>query len=173
MRIVNRILAIVNRILAAVVMSLVGWFVIGLPVMLIVLPSLAGNPEASVGWAFLGPGIAVIATIVIVLFAPTARIAWGRLFLLNGLVSLALPLSGIVSSALLGHQILRHVEGSREAETGVAMGAGLGGMMVSGMLGIVGFFLGAIFLVLAFVALRNAPRSKRRSEKLSNPDNQV
>jgi hypothetical protein len=76
---------------------------------------------------------------------------------LNGLVSLGLPLAGIVFSALLGHHASQ-LAVSDAAKTGAKIGAGLGGLIVSGMLGFVGFFLGAIFLVLAFAILRNAPR---------------
>ena len=64
---------------------------------------------------------------------------------MNGLASLGLlSLAGTVFSVLLGHR----------AEAG----AGLGGMIAPGMLGFVGLFLGAIFLVLTFAILRNAPR---------------
>jgi predicted PurR-regulated permease PerM len=38
------------------------------------------------------------------------------------------------------------------------MSTGLGDMIESGMLGFVGFFLGAIFLLLAFAILRDARR---------------
>jgi hypothetical protein len=139
---------IVNKIFAAIVMGHVGWFAIGFPIMLMLAP-LTADPSPSVGWAFLGPGIAVVATIVVTLFAPTGRIAWGRLCLLNGLVSsLGLPLACIVFTVLLGHHASR---------AAAKIGGVLGGMIASGTLGFVGFFLGAIFLVLAFAILRNAP----------------
>jgi hypothetical protein len=145
---------IVNKIFAAIVMGHVSWFVIGFPILLVAAPLTAG-PNPSAGWAFLGPGIAVVATIAVIVFAPTSRIAWGRLCLLNGLVSsLGLPLAGVIFSVLLRQQLA--VSGA--AKTGAKIRTGLGNMIESGMLGFVGFFLGAIFLVLAFVILRNAPR---------------
>ena len=67
-------LRVVNKILAALAMGLVGWFVIGFPIMLMVV-SLLRDP--SVGWTFLGPGVAMVATIAVTVFAPTGRIAWG------------------------------------------------------------------------------------------------
>ena len=127
---------IVSKIFAAIVMGLVGWFVIGFPIMLVVLPSLAADPNPSVGWAFLGPGIAVVATIAVTVFAPTGRIAWGRLCLLNGVVSLGLPLAGIAFSVLLGHHASQ-LAMSDAAKTGAKIGAGLGGLIVSGTLGFV------------------------------------
>ena len=93
-----------------------------------------------------------MATIAVTVFAPTGQIAWGRLCLLNGVASLGLPLAGIVFSALLGHAV------SGAAKAGAKIGVGLGGLIVPGVLGLVGSFLGAIFLVLAFAILRNAPR---------------
>jgi hypothetical protein len=92
---------VINKIFAAIVMGLVGWFVIGFPIMLMVVPSLSADPHPSVGWTFLGPGIAVVATIAVTVVAPTGRIAWGHLCLLNGLLSLGLlPLAGTVFSVL-------------------------------------------------------------------------
>jgi hypothetical protein len=74
---------------------------------------------------------------------------------LNGLVnSLGLPLAGILFSVLLRHQPAV----SDAAKTGAKISTGLAGMIESGMLGLVGFFLGAIFLLLAFAILRNARR---------------
>jgi hypothetical protein len=146
---------IVNKIFAAIVMGHVGWFVIGFPIMLAVAASLAADPNPSLGRTFLGPGIAVVTTVAVTVFAPTGRIAWGRLCLLNGLVSsLGLPLAGILFSVLLRHQPAV----SDAAKTAAKISTGLGGMIESGMLGLVGFFLGAIFLLLAFAILRNARR---------------
>jgi hypothetical protein len=150
---------IVNKIFATIVMGLVGVFVIGFPIILAVVPSLNGdpNPLAVVGWTFLGPGIAVVATIAVTVFAPTGRIAWGRLCLLNGLASLGLSLAGIIVAMPLRHHASQ-LAVSYSAETGVKIGSGLGGTIVSGMLGFMGFFSGAIFLLLAFAILRNARR---------------
>jgi hypothetical protein len=121
---------VINKIFAAIVMGLVGWFVIGFPIMLMVVPSLSADPHPSVGWTFLGPGIAVVATIAVTVVAPTGRIAWGHLCLLNGLVSLGLlPLAGTVFSVLLGHHASQ-LAVSDAAKAGAKIGAGLGGMML-------------------------------------------
>jgi hypothetical protein len=154
---------IVNKIFAAIVMGNVGWFVIGVPITLVVVP-LTADPHPSVGWAFLGPGIAVVATIAVTVFAPTGQIAWGRLCLLNGLASLGLPLAGIAYSVLLGHHASQ-VAVSDAAETGMKISADLGGLITSGMLGFVGFFMGAILLVLAFAILRKAARPSSTPEE--------
>jgi hypothetical protein len=153
---------IVNKIFAAIVMGHVGWFVVGVPITLVVVPVTA-DPHPSVGWAFLGPGIAVVATIAVTVFAPTSRIAWGRLCLLNGLGSLGLPLAGIAFSVLLKHHASQ-LAVSGAAETGTKISAGLGGLNVSGLLGLLSFFLSPIFLVLAFAILRKAARPSSTPE---------
>jgi hypothetical protein len=76
---------------------------------------------------------------------------------LNGLVSsLGLPLAGILFSVLLRHHASLAVSGA--AKTGAKISTEIGNMVESGMLGFVGLFLGAIFLLLAFAILRNARR---------------
>jgi len=145
------ILRVLNKVLAALAMGLVGWFVIGLPITLMLVPSLR---DPSVGWAFLGPGIAVVATIAVTVLAPTGRVAWGRLCFLNGIASVGLlPLAGTVFMLLLGHRASQ-LAMSDVAKAGWKLGAGLGALT----LGLEGFLLGAIFLALAFAILRNAQR---------------
>ena len=68
---------IVSKIFAAIVMGLVGWFVIGFPIILVVVPSLAADPNPSVGWAFLGPGIAVVATIAVTVLRQPVKLRGG------------------------------------------------------------------------------------------------
>ena len=148
---------IVHKIFAAVVMGLVGWIVIGLPITLVVV-SLTAGPHPSPGWAFVGPAIAVVVTIAMTALAPTARIAWGRLCLLNAMASLGLlPLAGTVFMLLLGHRASQ-LGVSDVAKAGAKIGAGLGGLT----LGLVGFLLGAIFLVLGFAILR--PHRRRAGD---------
>jgi hypothetical protein len=67
---------IVNKIFATIVMGHVGWFVIGSPMMLMVAP-LTADPSPSVGWAFLGPGIAVVATIAVTVLRQPVKLRGG------------------------------------------------------------------------------------------------
>ena len=140
---------IVNKIFAAIVMGHVGWFCVGVPITLVVVP-LTADPHPWVGWAFVGPAIAVVATIAVTVFAPTGRIAWGRLCLINGVASLGLPLAGIVFSMLLGHQADAATAGTK--------------ISVSGTLWFVGLSLGAVFVTLGLAILRNAARPSSPTE---------
>jgi hypothetical protein len=140
---------ILNKLLAIVIMGLIGCFVLGISVNLL----LAAGSE-STGTA--GPGIltALGIALVVGLTAPTGRAAWVRLLLINGLASLALPLVGLVDSVMSAPGAVRHASfaagGSYAAEAGAQAGAVLGGAMVTGAMALVGFFLAAIFLTLAF-----------------------
>src|ERR1700730_2771229 len=88
-------MSILHKLVAIVVMGLIGCFVIGISVNLL----LAAGSE-SPGPA--GPGMLVALGIALVagLTASTGRAAWVRLLLINGLASLALPLVGLVHSAM-------------------------------------------------------------------------
>jgi hypothetical protein len=112
------------------------------------------------GLDLLGPGIAVAATIAVTVFAPTGRIAWGRLCLLNGLASLGLPLASLVFSVLLGHHASRRAVPDA-AKTGAKIGPGFGGIIAPWMLGLVGCFFWARFSwrsPLPFCGMRRARR---------------
>jgi hypothetical protein len=141
-------MGILGKILAIVVMGLIGCFVIGLPVNMIVS---GGNSDTSAA-----PGViaALIATLVLAVTASTARSAWSRLFLTNGLACLALPLVGIAWSVMVAPTMINKATfasgGSYAAEAGAQAGAVIGGAMLTGTMAFVGFFMGAIFLVLAF-----------------------
>jgi len=150
-------MGVLNRIAAIIVMSVIGWFVIGVTVSLVPIAAAVTSDTGGDKWwvMTIGPVSAVVITLIIGASAPTARIAWGRLFLLNGLVSLAAPLAGIAYSAIMAKHITEQTHSSA-----AATGAGIGGVLITGALGFVGFFLAAIFLVISFLALRGAPRSQ-------------
>jgi len=143
---------LVSKILAALVMGFIGLLLVGIQINLLIMGD--GDRGSSV-WGFVLP---LGATLLIVFTARSARIAWGRLFLLNGLASLALPLVGMIWSAMGVKEIVKHTTfaagGSYAAEAGVTAGAVLGGAMLTSAMAVVGFFLGAIFLAMAAFMLR-------------------
>lgn len=82
--------------------------------------------------------------------AERSRYAWGRGFLFAGLLCFALPLATILFSIALGDRI----PATTDAEKA---GTFIGGAMATVASGLVGFFLGSIFVVTAYFLLR-APR---------------
>lgn len=95
---------------------------------------------------------------VLAVGAPQARVAWGRGMLLSGLLCLALPLVTVAITVVLGSLTMEAAGSSDAARAGAALGAGLGGGIMTVFTGIVGFFLGLIFLISAYFLLRS-PRT--------------
>lgn len=88
--------------------------------------------------------------------APTIRRAFGWGFLELGLATFALP----VSMMLLGGKIASQMADAASSadKSATLIGAGLGATMMTGAAAIIGFFLGAIFLVIALVLLLGGRR---------------
>jgi hypothetical protein len=151
---------VVSKILAIIVMSLIALFVVAFPINLIV-NSFSPGPHPSTQFSTIAILVALAVTILIALLSRSSRTAWGRLCLFNGLASLALPLAGIAFTAILGYHSVQNVPlqgaSTSAAQAGTAIGVGLAGTAVSATLGFIGFFLGAIFLVLAYFLLRARP----------------
>jgi hypothetical protein len=80
-------------------------------------------------------------------FAPTIRRAFGRGFLLLGASVFALPLSVMMLSGRVASDMM-----AESTSTGAtAVGAGIAGTMMTGAAGFVGFFFGAILLLIGLV----------------------
>ena len=146
-----------GKILSGLVMGLIaavlGSVLLGLLV--------GGGPEGvTAGFWGMGLGFALVLTLAVT--AKRAKRAWGRGFLVCALMSFALPLAGLVFSGIVGTKVIEQADPETGARAGAAIGAGLGGMMVTGTLAFMGFFAGLIFAILAFFLLRND--STRRNE---------
>lgn len=89
---------------------------------------------------------------VIALTAPRAGKSWRRLMLTSGLMSFMLPLSGIVFTGSYIATKVDHTTAHAAAETA---GATIGGALVSGALGFIGFFLGVIFIIIGLLVGRD------------------
>lgn len=81
------------------------------------------------------------------LFAPTIRRAFGRGFLLLGTAIFALPLSVL----LLSGRVASDMVASSDNQAATAIGAGIAGTLMTGASAFIGFFLGAIFIVIGLV----------------------
>lgn len=129
-----------NRIAAIVVMGLVGIFTLGFP-----LSMMMSGASGIVG--------ALILTTLIAAVGRSSSV-WSRLFLVNGLSALALPLVAIAFTASHASGIVHKASfasgGTYASDAGAMAGVALGGAALTGAAGFIGFFLGAIFLALAF-----------------------
>lgn len=82
-------------------------------------------------------------------FAPTVRRAFGRGFLLLGSSVFALPISVFLLSARAASEVISAAEAGAEAAT--TIGAGIGGIAMTGLATFVGLILGAILLIIGLV----------------------
>lgn len=126
-----------TRILALIVMLVVGIFTIAFPISFLFVAT--GDKDSAVG---IGLTVAAITT-AIVAFTGRARTVWSRLCFISGISGLALPLVTIAVSVIV----------TPPGKSGAALaGAVFGGAVVSVAAAVVGFFIGAIFLAIAFAA---------------------
>jgi len=78
--------------------------------------------------------------------------AWRKLLISAAILSFSLPISGIIfTGGMMASQPAVSGEFSAAHTAGVAMG----GALVSGFLGFIGFFLGVIFLVIGLLVGRD------------------
>lgn len=101
-------------------------------------------------------GVCVLLGAFFGFMAPTIRRAFGWGFLELGLATFALPLS----TMLLGGKVAAQMtEAATAADKGATLlGAGIGASLMTGAAAIVGFFLGAIFLIIALILLLGGRR---------------
>jgi hypothetical protein len=93
-----------------------------------------------------------IVSIVVAVKAQSVSKAWSRLLITSGLLSFLLPLSAMVFT---GTQVAKTIEKGGQYVDAATAGAAIGGGLVSGFMGILGFFLGAVFLVIGFMVGRD------------------
>ena len=137
----------VNRILAFVVMGMVALFTIALPIIF----AMAWPPSTfGVVWPFLA--VAAFVALICIL-APSGRIAWGSLALINGLAFFIHPFSRIYFGPPSAIKYLIGPDPGSAGTTSI-----VGSITTSESLGLYRFILGAIFIALAFFILRGASR---------------
>jgi hypothetical protein len=113
------------------------------------LAGAASGGGAGSGGVFLG---AWAIALVIALTAPRVGKAWRRLLIISGLMAFMLPLSGIIFTGSYVATKVDHTSAHAAAE---AAGATIGGALVSGALGFIGFFLGVILIIVGLLTGRD------------------
>lgn len=137
-----------GKIFAGIVMGLVvailTYFVFGLGT-----GGGSGGAERG-GWAALS---GFIVTMILAVTATRGRFAWGRGLLISGLLCFAMPLAGLLLSGIIGAQSIAQ-QGTEAGRAGAAIGATLAGGAITLISGVIGFFLGLIFLISSYFTLR-------------------
>ncbi|MGI9370558.1 MAG: hypothetical protein ACR2O2_17145 [Ruegeria sp.] len=121
---------------------------LGLLTSLVMIPAFAtfhSEGESTSSYAMI---IVTLAVAALCVFAPTIRRAIGRGFLSLGVAFFILPISAML---LTGRVATETMEETNDAAT--AVGAAIGGGLMTGMSTVVGFFMGTVFVVLSLVML--------------------
>jgi len=109
-------------------------------------PLLASFSEGS---GAIGLPILILTGMLLGVFAPTMRRAFGRGFLLVGASVFLLPLSALVLSGVAMNET---VKAANEADKGFAViGSGIAGGLFTGLASMVGFFFGGILLLIGAI----------------------
>lgn len=93
--------------------------------------------------------VVVVLMAIITFLAPSIRRAFGRGFLVTGLCFLLLPISAMLLSGRAAHDVVNAADKANQAAT--ALGAGIGGVLVTGLATFVGLIVGAVFIILGLV----------------------
>lgn len=131
-------------------MSLMAKIIIGILFgLLTMVPLVPGVAAISPGNSGVVIWIVLAVAVAIVGLAPTIRRAFGRGFLLLGAATFILPVSTMLLSGRVAHEIVSTApEGG---QVGAAVGTGLAGIALTGISAVVGLFLGAVFLIIGLV----------------------
>ena len=112
----------------------------------------SGTPALLLGWVGLG-----------FWFGRSGYYSWPRVWIVLCLLSFSMPLASLVFSANIAGQTIAGSSGQGLAsQAGTAVGAAIGGTLVTGFMAFVGFFLGIIFAILAYVTHNGARERERR-----------
>jgi hypothetical protein len=136
--------------------------------------SLAGamKMKAASSLAVIAFFVLLLAGIAMAVMAPSTGKAWRRLLITAAVFSFLLPLSAIVFT---GSSVAQSMDAGGQYSGAAAAGAAIGGTFVSGFMGILGFFLGAIFLIVGLLVGREEKIIYVRDEQpvVGRPTNMV
>jgi len=132
--------------------GIIGGLILAIIGAILVTVTFAASPEQGGSWGAISFLVFWVLGIVIAVRSTTAPKAWRKLLLSSAVLSFLLPLSGLIYT---GSFMAKHVDPNAEYAAAQAAGAAIGGGLVSGFMGFVGFFLGAVFLVIGLLVGRD------------------
>ena len=135
-----------------IISGLIGGLVIAALGSMLVTLAMASNPESggqTGAMAFFGFWMVAF---LIALTAPRAGKARRRLLIISGLLWFAMPISSLIYTGAYVTDVA--IQGGENAGPAI-IGATIGGGMVTAFTGFLGFFFGAIFLVIGLLIGRD------------------
>lgn len=134
-----------------VLAGIIGGLIIAIIGAMVIAVGGASNPSSG-GYGAIAFVVLWVVGIAVAVMAPSAAKAWRRLLITSGVLSFLLPLSAIVFT---GSRVAGTLERGGEYAGAAATGAAIGGGLISGFMVILGFFLGAVFLVIGLLVGRD------------------
>jgi len=119
---------------------------------IIVTVAFAVTPERGSSFGIISFFAVWVISIVVAVFSPSAPKAWRRLLISSSIASFLLPISALVYT---GSFMAKHMNADVQYAGARAAGAMIGGGLVSGFVGFVGFFLGIVFLIIGLLVGRD------------------
>lgn len=118
----------------------------------LVTTAFSASPERGGSWGGIAFFIIWVLGMVVALGAKTLAKAWRRLLLSSAVFSFLAPISAIMYT---GSFMATQIDTTSEYAGAQAAGAAIGGGLISGFMGFVGFFLGVVFLIIGLLVGRD------------------
>ncbi|NQW80461.1 MAG: hypothetical protein HQ445_04715 [Polaromonas sp.] len=132
--------------------GIIGGLIVAILGAIVIAVGGASKPSSGANYGAIAFFALWVVGVVVAVTAPSAGKAWRRLLITSGVLSFMLPLSAIVFT---GSQVAGTLEKGGEYAGAATAGAAIGGGMISGFMGILGVFLGAVFLVIGLLVGRD------------------
>ncbi len=135
-----------------IIAGLLGGFILAILGAILVTTTFAASPEKGGNWGAIAFLVFWVMGIAVALRANSAAKAWRRLLLSSAVLSFLAPISGIIYT---GSFMATQVDTASEYAGAQAAGVAIGGSLISGFMGFVGFFLGVVFLIIGLLVGRD------------------
>lgn len=135
-----------------VLAGIIGGLILAVIGSILITVTFAASPEKGGLWGATGFFVLWVLGIAIATRSATAAKAWRKLLLSSSVLSFLLPLSGLIYT---GSFMAKHVDSNAQYAGAQAAGAAIGGGLITGFMGFVGFFLGIVFLIVGLLVGRD------------------
>lgn len=132
--------------------GIIGGLILAVIVAILVTVTFAASPEKGGSWGAISFLTFWVVGIVIAVRSASAPKAWRKVLLSSSVMSFLLPLSGLIYT---GSFMAKNVDPNAQYAGAQAAGAAIGGGLISGFMGFVGFFLGVVFLIIGLLVGRD------------------
>ena len=135
-----------------VLAGIIGGLILAVIGAILVSVTFGASPEKGGSWGAISFLAFWVVGIVVAIRSASASKAWRKLLISSAVFSFLLPLSGLIYT---GSFMAKHVDTKAQYAGAQAAGAAIGGGLISGFMGFVGFFLGVVFLVIGLLVGRD------------------